>query len=91
MLLVITIAKYPADTECLKIYYNNIIKMKSIFKHFLLVFSLLSVQFSIAQTPTVENITPIGWSGNFKFINFLDGGKLFAAADNGYLYLSLDT
>jgi len=65
--------------------------MKSIFKHFLLVFSLLSVQFSIAQTPTWKNITPAGWSGDFKQVFYGKGNGLIALADNGYFYLSKDT
>jgi len=60
----------------------------SIFGIFVVLFSF---QFSFAQTPTWTNITPPGWSGDLKFITFLDGGKLLAASDSGYLYASLDT
>ena len=65
--------------------------MKSIFKLFLLVFLLLSVQFSFAQTPTWKNITPVGWSGTFQSVDYFVGNGLIAIADNNYFYKSTDT
>jgi len=66
--------------------------MKPIKKHLIFfVLSLLSVQFSFAQTPTWKEITPAGWSGTFQFVEYFTGNGLVAIADNGYFYHSLDT
>jgi photosystem II stability/assembly factor-like uncharacterized protein len=56
-----------------------------------LTLSIFNFENSFAQTPTWKNITPAGWSGDFKQIFYGKGNGLIALADNGYFYLSKDT
>ena len=60
-------------------------------KQLLIAITLLSVQITIAQTPTWKNITPPGWSGTFKQVINSPGNGLVALGNNGYLYQSKDT
>jgi photosystem II stability/assembly factor-like uncharacterized protein len=65
--------------------------MKRFFTLLLICFALHKVQISSAQTPTWQDMTPPGWSGNLKSIIVLNGGKLLAVSDKDYLYHSADT
>jgi len=65
--------------------------MKKIILPICLTLSIFSIQFLFSQTPTWKNITPAGWTGNFKVMTFLKGGTLIAISDSGYIYHSTDT
>jgi len=44
-----------------------------------------------AQSPTWTNITPPGWSGDFRLVEWFKDNGLLAVASNGYYYHSSDT
>jgi len=57
-----------------------------------LALGLLTVLQTTAQDiPTWTDITPAAWSGNFERVAFSKGARALAAADNGWIYQSLDT
>ena len=65
--------------------------MNTLLKSIIFAFALCNLQSLTAQPPTWKNITPAGWSGNFKQVFYGKGNGLIAIADNGYFYLSKDT
>ena len=68
---------------------------RSIFKnrkHFLaILFMLATASIAVSQEPEWQNITPMGWSGDFMEMADAGNGKVIALSDSGCVYQSIDT
>ncbi len=56
-----------------------------------LTLSFFCIQYCYAQPTSWQNITPLGFTGDFKFMTFLKGGSLVAISNTGNVYHSSDT
>jgi len=65
--------------------------MKSLSKLSLLLFTLVSVQFTYAQTPEWNSIYKTAWTGDFIDFDISKNSEVAAFSENGFLYHSADT
>ncbi|MDA3881913.1 MAG: YCF48-related protein [Bacteroidales bacterium] len=65
--------------------------MKSLSKLSLLLFTLISVQITYAQTPEWNSIYKTAWTGDFIDFDISKNSEVAAFSENGFLYHSADT